>query len=55
MDMVPQEISTMAILVILMMLLRPMSEALLSILPRTPQGIEIPGMIPDMPRNTRIR
>jgi hypothetical protein len=55
MDMVPQEISTMAILDMLMMLLLPMSEVLLSILLRTPQGIEILEMIPDMPRNTRIR
>ena len=44
----------MAILDMLMMLL-PMSEVLLSILLHTPQGIEIPEMIPDMPRNTRIR
>lgn len=55
MDMVLQEISSMAILDMLMIPLHPMPEDLLSTLLRTPQGIEILEMILDMPRNTRIR
>jgi hypothetical protein len=62
-DMVPLENTTMVLLVIpdmlMMLLLRPISEVLLSILlnilPSTLQGTEIPGMIQDMPRSTRIR
>jgi hypothetical protein len=62
-DMVPLENTTMVPLVIpdmlMMLLLHPMSEVLLSILlnilPSTLQGTEIPGMILDMPRSTRIR
>jgi hypothetical protein len=62
-DTVLLENTTMVILVIpdmlMMLLLRPMSEVLpsilLSILPSTLQGTEIPGMILDMPRSTRIR